>query len=159
MNSVTAQRQFALSGQGATSNSGIDARPWLNPPSVHPQLGVPSNSLTLRSSNRRESVGKGLFGPPPPNMANVRFALTFPPFKLSLSSEKSNPLRYQHGQTINNFPTEQNFIDVPHVEHVNDTAQIRTTALPPGVSVVQNQVVLYINAFRRAQFFKFQAVQ
>ncbi len=70
-----------------------------------------------------------------------------------------NPLGDQAWQTINDFTAKENFVNVSHVEHVDDPAQVRSPAIPPSESVIQDEVMLHVYALGMAQLFKFKSIQ
>jgi hypothetical protein len=60
---------------------------------------------------------------------------------------------------FDSFPPKQHFVHVTHVHHVNDTAQVRTPALPPCEFLVQEEGVPDVNLFTGVQFFQLHSVQ
>ena len=105
-----------------------------------PQTGPGGVPLALRLS---EGLGNAL-------CSSERTALdgqSAMPFGVRLSEELGvmcstmppallHPFLNEERQSINNFPAEDDFINVPHVKHVNHSAQIGSAAFPPGVATV-----------------------
>ena len=55
-------------------------------------------------------------------------------------------------ESLHNFRAKKDLIDIAHVKHVNNPTKIGTSALPPCVVAVNNQVMKDVDALTGAQF-------
>lgn len=68
------------------------------------------------------------------------FIVDLPRFSLSHSLALDvNPFSHDSGKPVEHFRSKQHFIDVAHVKHINDPAQIRLALDPPSVMCINHQ--------------------
>ena len=76
-----------------------------------------------------------------------------------LTPQHLNPTRNQLRQPCNDLSAKQHLANVAHVEHVQNTAQIwSTAAAPPRVMGIDNQTMLDRASDRLASFLQFHPI-
>ena len=65
------------------------------------------------------------------------------------AASRSHPFSDQRRDPVHNLATEENLIDIAHVQHVDDAAKVGTPALPPGELIIEDEVVADVNFFAR----------
>ena len=70
------------------------------------------------------------------------------------------PLSDEFRKTLDGFIPEKSLIDVPHMEHVDDTTEIRpSTGTPPRLISVHNEEMLGFDPLVLAQFLQFHPIK
>src|SRR2546428_4305048 len=93
---------------------------------------------------------------PPPS--SYRRQTHFRLGQISFSCQ-SHPVLHNEWQPFCDLVAEQDFVHIPHVKHVDDSTEIRPTIIPPGVEIVDQEVMFDVDSFVLSKFLKFHPIE
>jgi len=74
-------------------------------------------------------------------------------------TQRLDPFFYDGWKAFNDLVPEQNLVHIAHVKHIDYSAQIGATTIPPSKMVIDHEAMLDVNFLVFKKFFKLHAIK
>jgi len=75
------------------------------------------------------------------------------------SLRQGNPFLDDPGHFSDYLSAKKHFVNIAHVEHIDDTAKIRLATIPPRIMGINHEVMLHVDFFMLPQLFQLHPVK